>query len=128
VLGMDVNPDTMEWWGRQEEHIRYEAIENPIDRVPIKEALEKLKNWIGTSKHIWGHGDDFDCVVLAEAYKKCNMKVPWNFWDTRDTRTLFDIAGVRPCDLPDNSKHHPVHDCYRQFIGVVMSLAKLKPT
>jgi len=125
VLGMDVDPSTIEWWSKQDDTIRFEAIENTEGRLEIKDALTKLTTWIGTSQHIWGNGDDFDCVILADAYARCNMKVPWKFWDTRDTRTIFDIAGIRNNDLPTNEKHHPVHDCYRQIAGVVMSMGKL---
>ena len=125
TLGMSVSQETLEWWKRQDEGIRYEALENPNDRVTIKEALEKLTMWINGSQHIWGHGDDFDCVVLTQAYKTCGLKVPWKYWNTRDTRTLFDIAGIHPWDLPPDDKHHPINDCYRQYVGVMMSLSKL---
>ena len=125
VLGMHTDNSTVEWWGRQEDAVRFEALENPEDRLPIKEALKKLSEWIGRSNYVWGHGDDFDCVVLNQAYKRCGQPVPWKFWNTRDTRTLFDLAGVRNADLPNNDKHHPIHDCYRQITGVKMSLSKL---
>jgi hypothetical protein len=125
LLGMHVDPNTLEWWKKQDADIRYEALENPVDRLTIKDALSSLSKWFGRSQFIWGHGDDFDCVVLNEAFTICNMKVPWQFWNTRDTRTLFDIAGIRNSDLPANDKHHPIHDCYRQFIGVKKALSKL---
>jgi hypothetical protein len=125
VLGMNVDPSTVEWWNRQDDAIRFEALENPEGRLPIKDALKNLATWIGTSQYIWGHGDDFDCVILGEAYNICNIKVPWKFWNTRDTRTLFDLAGIRNADLPKNDKHHPIHDCFRQVSGVSMSMVKL---
>lgn len=125
VLGMHTDHSTVEWWGRQDESVRYEALENPEDRLPIKEALKKFSEWVGKSNYIWGHGDDFDCVVLNQAYKICGQPVPWKFWNTRDTRTLFDIAGIRNADLPKNDKHHPIHDCYRQIVGVNKSLSAL---
>jgi len=118
VLGMDIDHSTVEWWARQDETIRYEALENPTDRLDIKDALKKLNTWFGSSKYIWGHGDDFDCVILTQAYIKCGQPIPWKFWNTRDTRTLFDIAGVTNRDLPNASKHHPIHDCYRQLTGL----------
>ena len=125
TCGMHVDPQTIEWWNKQDAEIRYEALENPNDRLTIKDALTKLSEWFAGSQFIWGHGDDFDCVVLGEAFRACDMKVPWNFWNTRDTRTLFDIAGVRNSDLPANDKHHPIHDCYRQITGVKKALSKI---
>jgi DNA polymerase III epsilon subunit-like protein len=125
VLGMHVDPDTVRWWSTQPADVRDEALENTSERLTIKDALAQFATWIGKSELVWGHGDDFDCVILGNAFKRCGMKTPWKFWDTRDTRTLFDIAGVRNSDLPANSKHHPIHDCYRQIAGVLMSLRKL---
>ena len=70
---------------------------------------------------IWGHGSIFDCTILESAYEACNMVIPWKFWNVRDTRTLFDISNFRYNNLQvDESlqKHHALHDCYRQIIGV----------
>ena len=126
LSGMIIDEGTVQWWSRQDKEIQYEALENPVDRLEIKDALVKLKEWIGHSTLIWGNGSDFDCTILTEAYKLCNLKPPWSFWNTRDVRTAFDFGKVHVWDLPDNFKHHPVHDCYRQIIGLKRSLENLK--
>jgi len=127
VLGMHKDQGTIDWWKTQSADIRYEAMENPVDRVDIKTALQKLSGWIGNSRNtkIWSHGDDFDCVILANAYKTCSQRVPWEFWNTRDTRTLYDIASVRVVEQHPDKKHHPLHDCYNQIYAVHESLTKL---
>jgi DNA polymerase III epsilon subunit-like protein len=125
ILGSQTDKETIDWWAKQDEKVRYEALENPEDRLDIKEALIKLREWIGKSTIVWGHGDDFDCVVLNEAYRMCGQETPWKFWNTRDTRTVYDLSGIRITDLPPNDKHHPIHDCYRQISGLKMSFAKL---
>jgi len=127
LLGMNTDPNTMEWWDSQSEDVRYEAIENPIDRLDIKSALEKLTTWLGphASKiKVWSHGDDFDCVILSNAYKVCNMKTPWSFWNTRDTRTIYDIANIRLENVYSN-KHHPLYDCYNQIHTLNKCIFKL---
>ena len=53
LVGMDIDHSTVEWWGRQKEDIRYEALENPTDRLDIKDALKKLSKWFKGSKYIW---------------------------------------------------------------------------
>jgi hypothetical protein len=50
--------------------------------------------------------------------------LPWNFWQLRDTRTLFDL-GVDP-DMPKGSKHDALQDAIRQAVGVQNCYAKLK--
>ena len=127
VLGMHTDENTISWWQSQDPSIRYEALENPENRVTIKEALDKLSKWLGNKQYkIWSHGDDFDCVILSEAYKKCNMKIPWNFWNTRDTRTILDIANVNIADINIKNKHHPLYDCYRQILALKKAFNNLK--
>lgn len=41
TCGMHVDPQTIEWWNNQDAEIRYEALENPNDRLTIKDALMK---------------------------------------------------------------------------------------
>jgi hypothetical protein len=124
-VGMDVDQDTMKWWGMQDKEIQDEAFGGD-DRLPIKDALYALKDWIGAGTVIpWGNGDDFDCVVLDQAYKSIGMKTPWRFWNTRDVRTVLDLAGMKPWHLLPDNKHHPVHDCYRQVDGIKKAFVKL---
>ena len=126
ILGSRTDQETVEWWAKQDYKVRYEALENNTDRLNIKDALTKLKDWIGKSTIVWGHGDDFDCVILSEAYKMCGQEPPWKFWNTRDTRTVYDLATFRLSDLSnEDMHHHPIHDCYKQIRGLKMSFAKL---
>ena len=118
-LGMDVDPKTVEWWDKQEDYVKKEALDSGDDRISIKEALEMLTCWIGNGNTMaWGNGDDFDCVILGEAYKAVGLTPPWKFWNTRDVRTVLDLGGIRSWNLPDDNKHHPVNDCYRQVDGI----------
>ena len=126
VLGMHVDDKTMEWWKKQDESVRWEALENPENRLSIKHALDKLSGFIGKGNAlVWGNGDDFDCTILGEAYRLCGKTVPWKFWNTRDVRTVLDLANISPWDLPSNDKHHPVHDCYRQIYGIKKAFNQL---
>ena len=55
----------------------------------------------------------------------CKIETPWKFWNTRDTRTLFDLAEVYNTDLPQGSKHHALHDCHRQLAGLFLAFKRL---
>ena len=114
----------LDWWNTQPKEVKYEALENP-DRESLHKVLAEFSKWFEGCFKIWGHGDDFDCVILANAYRACDMTVPWKFWNTRDTRTLFDLANISMKDLPQDNKHHAISDAYRQVIGVKKSLKKL---
>ena len=127
AVGMHIDPDTQKWWSEQEADIKYEALEHP-NRLPIEKALIDFRSWIGGNEYIkvWGNGSSFDCTILGEAYKQCNMKIPWNFWLERDLRTIMDLGGIKAYQLPQYGKHNALYDCYRQIIGFQRAEQKLK--
>jgi hypothetical protein len=126
-LMMHVDQNTVAWWNKQDEAIRNEAMGDGDDRVSVKEALTRLTNWIGINKDtmVWGNGDDFDCVILGEAYRAVGLTPPWKFWNTRDVRTVLDLACIKPWNLRNDYKHHPVNDCYRQVDGIKKAFDRL---
>jgi hypothetical protein len=123
-LGLKVDKETLEWWDKQDSNVRYEALENP-DRIPLRQALIEFSTWMKPCNKVWANSPSFDCVILESAYKACNIPIPWNFWNTRDCRTLFDLANIRKYDLPDNDQHNAIHDCYRQIVGVKRAISNL---
>lgn len=124
-VGLRIDKDTLIWWKSQPADIRYEALEDP-NRVQLQQALCEFRDWMKPCEKVWGNGDDFDCTILGEAYSKCNLDIPWKFWNTRDCRTLFDLAGMSKDDLPPGNEHHALCDCYRQVVGVRKALKKLE--
>jgi hypothetical protein len=125
-IGLHVDPETQKWWSEQDKDVQYEALHNP-DRVHIKQALKEFSAWFGTgSICIWGNGPSFDCGILKFAYEKCGLETPWSFWLERDIRTIFDLAGVRIKDLPQDNKHHALSDCRRELVGFRKAIKILK--
>jgi DNA polymerase III epsilon subunit-like protein len=122
--GMHTDEGTRQWWNKQDPKIKEEAFGEP--RTDLFTALRKFIEWFGESKWIWSHGATFDCVILKEAFLRCGLETPWKFWNERDTRTLFDVAGVQNSDLPQAQKHHALYDCHRQICGVKMSMKKIE--
>lgn len=124
-VGLISEEQTIKWWNSQDSSIKFEAMEN-TDRLPLTQVLLEFSQWFGKSVKIWGHGDDFDCVILGNAYKACNLTPPWKFWNTRDTRTLFDLARVNIKSFCQDNIHHALHDSYRQILATQESLKRLK--
>ena len=130
-VGLHKDEDTVKWWSSQNDEIKHEALINP-DRVSIQEALQDFSIWFNkenvkkTRSCIWGNGSDFDISILGEAYKRCNMEIPWNFWLVRDLRTILDIGNIKMCDLPQTNLHNALYDCYRQIIGFQRAMKNLK--
>ena len=123
-IGLRIDDSTLNWWKQQNQKARYEALENP-DRIPLKQALQEFSNFIKNSSHIWDNSPDFDCTILGEAFNRCEIEIPWKFWNTRDCRTLFDLGGVSKVNMPSGDEHNAAHDCYRQIVGVKQALKNL---
>jgi len=121
-LGMTVNDDTVEWWSKQAADVQTEAFAED-NRVPIEEVIEKFHKFAWNCDAFWSHGATFDLVILDCYYRKLNKVPPWNFWQIRDTRTLFDL-GYDP-EMPKEGLHNALEDASRQAIGVQTIYKKL---
>lgn len=99
------DPRTVQWWSEQSD----EAQAAFADLVDLREALERFDAWLQsvagrghyspanqhvTNVCIWSHGAAFDPPILAEAYHAVGLPMPWHYRAPRDTRTLFDMAGI----------------------------------
>ena len=123
TLDTYVDDSTIKWWADQDKAAQDEAFD-PSNRVDIKEAMDKFYKFCMGSSRFWSHGAAFDIVILEHYFRKLGKPYPWNFWDVRDTRTLFDL-GFDP-DMPQGSKHDALQDAIRQAVGVQNIYAKMK--
>jgi hypothetical protein len=58
------------------------------------------------------NGPTYDANILEHAYKSYGMKLPWQFYKIRDTRTVYSLWP----DLPKPAtSHHALEDCRRQI-------------
>ena len=103
--GLDIDSDTIKWWGEQSKEAQEAWQKNP---VPLQEALDKFTTWYGKeSIPIWGYGANFDVVILESALRAMEMEIPWKFWDISCLRTLMNVLGKR---LPKANNHNALDD------------------
>ena len=123
ALCREIDPNTLDWWAKQDPAIMEEAFS--VDgRIPLAEAMERFHKFAWGCEAFWSHGATFDLVIIENVLRQLNRPLPWNYWQLRDTRTLFDL-GVDP-DMPQGSKHDALQDAIRQAIGVQTVYTKLK--
>ena len=122
-LNLDVNDDTIAWWGQQSKEAQEEAFSTD-GRIHVREAFEQLYKFCWGAKRVWSHGASFDTVICENIFRKINKAVPWSFWEVRCTRTLFDI-GINPT-RPPVLKHHALEDAWNQAVGVQNVFKTLK--
>ncbi len=122
-LELEVSKDTIEWWSQQSKEAQDEAF-SPDNRIHIREAMNQLYTFCWGAKRIWSHGAAFDIVICENIFKKLQKATPWNFWQVRCTRTLFDI-GIDP-QRPPVLKHHALEDAWNQAVGVQNTYRRLR--
>jgi inhibitor of KinA sporulation pathway (predicted exonuclease) len=114
--GLTMSVDTILWWMNQSHEARSEFQE---PTTPLKKVLTYFTTWLSdTPKNIdiWGNGSDFDNVILANAYRACELELPWKFFNNRCFRTLKNIypdvpsLGVSPAGV----KHNALDDAKSQ--------------
>lgn len=89
--GLVSDPDTIAWWNKQNPLVRNEAFSGTKHLI---EVLDELALWMAdlpTRPLIWGNGADFDAPILAAAFGKCGLKLPWSYGTSRCYRTLKNL-------------------------------------
>lgn len=117
-LAMDrhVQDETVAWWGTQTEEVREEAM-GMDGRISINEMLDQLNRFLVGTDNIWCQGPAFDIVILEDLYRQMDRPTPWQFWQIRDSRTLFSVHGD-PREKGRHGAHNALIDCYYQARAV----------
>lgn len=114
VYGRSIDDNTLAWWAKQPQEIQDEAFGEDIERLNVQIILQKLNKWCVALDYIWCQGPTFDFVILQHLYKQAKKPVPWNYWQIRDSRTLFAMMPVDPRKAIQESLHNALADCYYQ--------------
>jgi hypothetical protein len=116
ALDRHVLESTVEWWGKQEESVREEAL-GESNRVGLDDMTRALNKFLVGVENIWCQGPAFDIVILENLYRQLSKPTPWQFWQIRDSRTLFGVHGD-PREKDRKAAHNALMDCYYQALGV----------
>lgn len=122
ALGREIDPNTLDWWSKQDPAIMEEAF-SADDRISLTDATNRFHKFAWGCDAYWSHGATFDLVILENIFGQLKKSVPWSYWQLRDTRTLFDL-GHDP-EMPQARKHDALQDAIRQAIGVQNVYKKL---
>lgn len=124
-LGREIDTNTIDWWSKQDPEVMEEAF-NPNGRISLVDAMNHFHKFAWGCNAFWSHGSTFDLVIIENVYRQLNKSVPWQYWQLRDTRTLFGL-GHDP-EMTKESKHDALADAIRQAQGVQNIYRKLNVT
>ena len=92
--------------------------------ISLERALLEFADFIdlnGTQDvNVWGNGSSFDNAILSGIYRKKSLKLPWDFRNDRDVRTIVALAkdlrnfDARKSISSSDYAHHALHDAKYQ--------------
>ena len=116
-IGRNVMQETMDWWATQPKEVSEEALGDG-NRVSLEDAIKQLNKFAVGVDIFWCQGPLFDYAILQNLYAQLGQPVPWNYWQIRDSRTLFNMLPKDPRKDVQMDLHNALADCYFQAKSV----------
>lgn len=112
--GLVRDASTVRWWAQDSNARAAEVFAR--DPRPLRDVSVAFSDWFRKNRAIfvWSQGANFDQPIWEAATRKIAHGVPWRFWDSRCTRTAYDVCrfnnkAVRFSGIPhyalDDAKH-----------------------
>lgn len=117
-----IDENTLAWWAKQSPEAQNEAFGEGVERMSIRNALELFFDFCRPCDRIWANGCNFDHTIIETASRRLGMTVPWQYWQTRDCRTVFRMVPDRD-DVKNN--HNALDDCAAQVRKLQQCLKRL---
>jgi len=93
--------------------------------ITVDESLRKLSKFAVGTDTFWGQGYGFDYTIMENMFRQGGMPIPWQFWQIRDSRTLFGCCKSDPRKLIQNDLHNALADAYYQSKAIQIAYKEL---
>lgn len=129
AVGLKVDPNTEAWWAKQSREAQQALLADPKPLASVASDFHAFFKQVGGAK-IWCQGANFDSVLWEAAVAAVwpsKSFMPWKFWNVRDTRTVYDIAGFDPDSISrDGTYHDALADSLHQIRCVAAAVGLLR--
>jgi len=115
--GRSTSESTLEWWSRQEEHIKQSTFTED-GRIDLDGFFKDLNKFLVGVDKIWCQGPQFDMVILEDLFKQFEHHMNWAYWQVCDCRTIFNMMPVDPRKAIQQDLHSAEEDAYWQAVCV----------
>lgn len=114
-----IDISTTQWWLRQSQEAQDVFDE---EAAPLVTVLTTLFDTLALFEldQYWAKSPDFDLNILEHAAEQLGLKVPWNFRQRRDVRTIQDLLPPGMVRNDIGVKHNALDDARAQA-GVVQT-------
>lgn len=124
IYNRTIDEGTIRWWANQNPEAIEEALGDE-NRTSFKDAMQQLYKFCWNRRAVWSNGAAFDIVLAETAFRQLDMRIPWFFYNVRDTRTLYEISQVRLSDDGNATSHKAVEDAIKQAKLVQKAFRKI---
>jgi hypothetical protein len=112
AVGLAVDPGTEAWWKKQHPQAQAALL---VDPQPLAKVASEFHTFFKANGgvQIWCQGANFDSVLWEAAVNAVwpsKSFLPWKFWNVRDTRTVYEIAGFNPDSINRAGTYHNALD------------------
>ena len=124
--GHAVDSSTEEWWKNQNQAAWDQATKDP---KPVKESLINFTKWWASNRgtYIWSQGSNFDGPLIEALFHSFGLLEPWKFYNTRDTRTVYQMCKIDTKSLRrEGTYHNALDDALHQARLIAMAVQKIK--
>jgi len=124
AAGLSISADALKWWMLQPEAARKNVFGQSQAEISIAEGCRRAASFIerlGPDCRIWSDDVVDSISVLDAGMRKVGIQPPWSSRRIRDTRTVFEVAGIE-----DSWRHdEPVIDAMAQAAKLSAALVAL---
>ena len=108
LVPLKQDPGTMKWWSEQSAEAQAAFDDPNYPQLPIEDAMIETNSWFRKhrAKQLWSQGSNFDGVLLDVINERIGKKSPWKFFNTRDTRTVYEMAGFDSKSVKRRGTYH----------------------
>ncbi len=120
-------PSTVEWWAQAKNAEAAKVFTK--DPQPLKEVGQAFNAWFRKNRGIfvWSQGANFDQPFWEAAMRAVGLETPWKFWDSRCTRTAYDMGGLNPRSVKFvGTAHNALDDAKHQVTCVQRAYANVR--
>lgn len=120
--GLTIDAGTLRWWLSEQSEEAADVI--PGGR-PLEEVLVEFGTFAMPCRTVWAKSPIFDVAILERAYEAVGVEAPWDFWQTRDVRTVMSLRSAE--ELPHGgTKHNALDDAKAQARNVAASVDEVR--
>ena len=119
--GRTISESTFIWWMKQGDLAKADWLN--ARRLSLSDFGAELRKWFDFHQDlkVWGNGSIFDIAILEHMLD--HTRIPWKFYNIRDTRTLWD---VHPFD--SSKKGDVAHTALQDAIDQAERVCEVWPT